>query len=239
MNSKKTIFGVVAFALLVIGLAVPSTAMSLERAEIRTQFGGNVDQSSRVSFTDEKRELFSAAGLTGYVATNDEFGIFVMEGESSTIESAISDLNSDSRIEVVDVLAQMSVSSREWSALASHTELDTRDQSNAVVYSSQVKKAHIRATFDSSLSRSQRMSWIDSHFNYFTGDGLGGLFVNGNGSVWITIDIEGKASDVNYWINQLGNDPDLSYMTVVDTESNSSTTAEELVSHWPGDIRDQ
>ncbi|MFB6351473.1 MAG: hypothetical protein ABEN55_23970, partial [Bradymonadaceae bacterium] len=160
LTKRQTIFGCLIASLLFLALGVPSTAVAgdLEKASIRTQFDSSLDQSHRVNFTDDKFSLYDSNGLDGYIATNDTFSVFVLEGDETTVEDAIDDLQTDSRLTSVTVLDRSYPSSATHSALASHTELDPRNSADAEVYSSEVKKVRVRAKFASGQSDTEKLS---------------------------------------------------------------------------------
>jgi len=235
----KTLFGCILASFLFVALGVPSTAaaVDLEKASIRTQFASSLTQGDRVSFTDDKFEKYSKNGLSGYIATNDVFGVFVLEGDQTDVQNAIDDLRTDGRLAGVEVVDRTNGSSATHSSLASHTELDPRNNADAEAFNEEVKKVRVRAKYAGNVAETEKLNWHDNHFDEFAEDGLGGLFIPGDGHNFMTIELEGPEVRVDYWVDQLQSDEHLEFAEVLSTEYNAAMTADELVSHTWKDER--
>jgi hypothetical protein len=236
---KRTTLGILAAILFLVALGAPSTAMAgLKQATVSWEFDSSLSSDERVAFVDERFDEYDDDDIDGYVAAHKRWGVMVIEASESTIDSELGDLTNDSRLSEVEVLDQVYPDTPTFGSLGTDTELDVRNTASAAKDADTYKRSYVRARFTSGLSSSEKVSWHDEHFSDFTDAGLGGLFVNGHGHDFITIEIEGKPSKVDYWLQQLADDPNLATMTVLQSEYPDQATFDDLVGHVPSDERE-
>jgi hypothetical protein len=209
-DRKHAIFGIFAAVFMFVALGAPSTAMAdLKRATVSFEFESSTGSEDRVGFVDEKYTEYDGDNIDGYIAAHKRWGAIVIESQESLIDSEIDDLNNDSRLAEVTVLDEVYPDTESFTSLGTHTELDVRNTASAAKSADTYKRSYVRARFASGLSDSEKVNWHDEHFSDFTDAGLGGLFILGHGHNFITIEIEGKTSEVDCWLGRLEDDPDL------------------------------
>lgn len=236
---KRTMSGIFAATLFFVAFGAPSAAMAdLKRTTVSWEFDSSLGSEDRVGFVDEKFTEYDADGIDGYVAAHKRRGALVIESQESVIDSEIDDLKADSRLAEVTVLDEAYPDTAGFTSLGTHTELDVRNTASAAKSADTYKRSYVQAKFAPGLSNADKLQWHDDHFSDFTDAGLGGLFVNGHGNDLITIEIEGKPSKVDYWLEQLAGDPNLESMAVLRSVYPDQATFEDLVGHVPSDERD-
>ena len=237
-TKKKSIFGFLAASIFLVLVAVPATASAdLQKSTLRAQFADGVTQEQRVAFTDNKFNDYVDDGIDGHIVTNDEHAWFLLEGNDTTVDQEIDALQSDNQLVEVELLHESYPETSTLSGLVSHTEYDPRANADAFTSRGSYVKMHLRAKYESNLSTTEKLNFVDSYFSGFSGDGMGGVMIDGNGWAWVTIEIEGSDSDIDYWLGQLRDDNRIEELEMLSNSESEQATLQELVSHTNADSR--
>jgi hypothetical protein len=233
-NSLRTSLGLIAVLLL---LAAPASAFALKRVTVRAELDSSLTQSDRTDYANTQFQDYKSDGLKGVILMGTTSQYLVLEGPASNVDTEISDLTNNWRIQSVTTTSSTFYPIWTFSSLESHTETDAYTTSPDDSFSNNLRKS-LRAQFTSGVDTQQ---FADEYAEGIQQAELGGVMVLGNdGGEWIEIELEGDPTYVKYWIKMLKEDDDLTDATVVDTESNVSTTAyDKFWLHLPSDTQNQ
>jgi hypothetical protein len=238
---KRSLFAISALFVLV-GMTATASAQSIEKTTIRIHLDDSISESQYEAFVTDTYSSFDSAGLDGVLVANGGWSWLTdkgwnwaeIEGTPTDVDNEISDLENDSRVDDVTVLNTDNPSSSTFSNLILHGESDIRERAVAESSASQYKTVMVRAEFDSSLSSSAKLDFLDQKFDDYANDGLGGVMVaEGN---WNWIEIDGKASVVDSKVDALQNASELTNVQTLDSVISSSQTYENLTSHSFEDV---
>ncbi len=240
-EDKRSIVAMVATALFAVAFGMPASASAGEddgRVVVRANFDSTLNQTQRVGFVDDKEDDFEQDNIVGYVAAHEKNSLFVLEGLETSLRDAVGDLHDDSRLDGVEVVSEEVLEATTFNSIVTHTELDTRDEVAATGTPTKYKRTVVQVELSDNLTDSQAVSWHDGYFTGFDQDGLGGLFVNGNGNDLITLEFEGKPEYVDDWLQQISSDVDVDTMDVLHSDYTTNAGYTDLVGHVPSDERD-
>ena len=236
-NLCVSVFSTLVFLTLFAAPAVASA--DIQKSTLRATFVGTLSQSDRVDWVDQKFDEYkNEDGLNGHLAANDEHLWVVIEGLEDNIDAEIDQLSDDNSLESLSHVDTVYPETATLSGIDSHTELDTRDSASVSANTSDWARSHIRATFESGTSTSNKLSIVDNYFTNISSDEVGGAMVTGNGWEWIDIEIEGSESDVGYWIDQLRGDPNFESVQILNTSYPDGQSFYELITHTHNDARE-
>jgi len=240
---KRSLFAISALFVLV-GMTATASAQSIEKTTIRIHLEDSVSESQYESFFTDTYSSFDSEGLDGVFVTEGSWNWVVqggwnwaeIEGSPTDVDNEISDLENDSRVDDVTVLNTDNSDSSTFSNLILHGESDIRERAVVESSASQYKTVMVRARFDSSLSSSDKLDFLDETFENYANDDLGGVMTATGGWSWIELD--GETEAVESMVEDLGTNPAFSSVEILDSVVSDSPTYETLTSHSFQDVGD-
>jgi len=232
--NRTALVGFLATSLVFVFLAVPSTAFSLDKETVRFDFNSGTTQSQRITFIDNKFTDYKANGLDGVLVQTEETGFFVLEGPSSDVDSAVTNLKKNTLLDDVRTIQEKSVDSATFSDLRSHSETDPRGFADTKS-TSNPKRVYVEVEFASGTNSKET---IDTYFDKIASDGgLGGVLIEGPQVQFVSVALEGPTDAVDEWVDMMEHDDRFKTVNVVESNDPSTDAFEDLWRHASSDTR--
>lgn len=191
---SKVIVLVVVTGFMVAGFGVQAQASTLKRLALELEHDGDLTQSEQEALRDDVAAIVDGDGIDGFMVLDNGFSWLEMEGDSTDVEDAASEVEALADVASTTTTADHSIGSRSMDHWFGVLESDTEVVAG-MSGGSNLNHRAVKITHNSTLTHEEQEDFIVKVGGIVDGDGLDGYMVTGHGLSWL--ELEGSKQDVD------------------------------------------